>query len=707
MLQGCAVQLEQPKPKQLELQQLRSAAAYPEFQKSIEQILRTADLHDVVGALVRDPNSMTKAPAPATVPVAERRRRVWLQKNAAAEKEYSEARRKFNYRTYRWARDLEKRRAAAKERGLKGSGGRDILRLSSKDRMEDIYRLRMAAAREDANQAAAAEAAARAVPVPADAAGAAAHANTITAQHGVATITTSRLNKVRAAQLASTQAAAVGDADGLARTRREARYQRRRTLLHTQHATALAAHTARTAERHRRNAYSRGYALPHETVVPPAAAGAAPAAAPFVATYIRQPGFVTDDDSDAPLLVQDEDFSGGESGVDDAEYDAGADEARTWLSMSDTKCDPDPAAHTRVVGYRKPRPHHARDASYEAEDAMQAQTNDVKTVTVDATQLPRPGSIPAAIARLRPKRPAEHCLALTELCAAQIVEFANIYRTISARLPADVSTSINLRGPTNLVELLILLEELMGRNKAEDIHARWKSVIEDKYVLGTNFQDWVNRKKADVVRCGNKIKPEQIEETMRHCMTHLMPQQFEPTCRKYILQPELDWRLAEKEFVEMTRRVPTGKNTVAGQLHYAQGGGGGFGGGSKKFKKKGFGKGGKGGKDGHQRGMPSAEQRVHSGQSKGNPQMKRGKKRAPPNVPGGGAAYGGSDDTKRPRNKTGVPNSNQLDWKCHNCGNPGHFIKNCPAPRRNKAQIQAAATAAPRAASQQPDVKKQ
>ena len=174
--------------------------------------------------------------------------------------------------------------------------------------------------------------------------------------------------------------------------------------------------------------------------------------------------------------MQDEDFSGGESGADD-HFDDGTEEARIWKSMDDSKCEPDALAHTRAVGYRKPRQHHTRDASYEAEDALQAQARDDQTVTVDAAQLPRPGSIPVAIALLRPKRPADHCLETTVLCAAQIVEFANIYRAVSARLPADVSTSVNLRSPTNLVELLILLEDSMGRNKAEDVHARWKSVI--------------------------------------------------------------------------------------------------------------------------------------------------------------------------------------------------------------------------------------
>ena len=77
---------------------------------------------------------------------------------------------------------------------------------------------------------------------------------------------------------------------------------------------------------------------------------------------------------------------------------------------------------------------------------------------------------------------------------------------------------------------------------------------------------------------------------------------------------------------------------------------------------------------------------MHSGQSKGNPRSKGGKKRGKPNVDGGGAK---APQQKRQRNTTGIPQAHQKSWPCHNCGQTGHFMANCPEAKRTRAQINA------------------
>ena len=158
-------------------------------------------------------------------------------------------------------------------------------------------------------------------------------------------------------------------------------------------------------------------------------------------------------------------------------------------------------------------------------------------------------------------------------------------------------------------------------------------------------------------------------------MTELMPASYDTVVKDYAANHEWPWEALERKLTVLTRKTPSAKNEVAGQLHPVDGGG-------AKKKGKGGSKGGGGGS-----GYGGDGKRVHSGQSKGNPRSKGGKKRGKPNVDGGGAK---ASQQKRQRNTSGVPQSHQMGWPCHNCGQTGHFMANCPHPRKTRAQINAA-----------------
>ena len=329
---------ELPKPRPLEIAELKSAAGYEEWRRNLEQVLHTVQLHGVVTALVRDPFAYEQLPCPAARDEAERAKTVLIAKHNDAGRAYAKERAKFNFRTYRWAEDRKRRDKEMEKTGLLGQHGRVVKRVPDLTRVEELMRTRVARARMDRQAAVRELAAYNALPpvaAPAPGVNDPVHAAyvakgaALNAAQGTAL---QFLNDRIAEQRAAHDEAAHTDP---VRHRRGLRWARRRQALTAENNNDLAAHRRRCAARHVANRNGRGYVRPA-----PSPEWGAVGRAAFVATYLRQPGFVTDEDSEPPQEVQGEDISGGEDGDPDL-WHPGDSEAKIWKTMADTEREPD------------------------------------------------------------------------------------------------------------------------------------------------------------------------------------------------------------------------------------------------------------------------------------------------------------------------------------------------------------------------------